>query len=79
MPKAIVNRMWAHFLGYGFTKPIDDMGPHNRPVSTPELLDYLADELQSNSFDLRQLMTWIVLSRALFVVEPYDISRNASG
>ncbi len=32
MPKAIVNRMWGHFLGYGFTKPIDDIGPHNTPT-----------------------------------------------
>ncbi len=38
--KAIVNRMWAHFLGYGFTKPIDDLGPHNAP-SHPELLENL--------------------------------------
>ncbi|MEM8946108.1 MAG: DUF1549 domain-containing protein, partial [Planctomycetota bacterium] len=29
--RAMVNRMWAHFLGYGFTKPIHDMGPHNPP------------------------------------------------
>ena len=36
--RRIVNRMWAHFLGYGFTKPIDDMGPHNPPTH-PELLD----------------------------------------
>ena len=35
-----MNRMWAHFLGYGFTKPIDDIGPHN-PPSHPELLDQL--------------------------------------
>ena len=32
--KAIVNRMWAHFLGYGFTKPIDDLGPHNPPFAS---------------------------------------------
>ena len=42
LPRAIVNRLWAHFLGYGFTRPIDDMGPHNPPVFG-ELLDYLAD------------------------------------
>ena len=71
MPKAIVNRMWSHFLGYGFTKPIDDMGPHNRPVH-PELLEYLAGELQKNSFDLRQLMLWIALS------EPYSLSSRTS-
>ena len=39
MPTVMVNRMWAHFLGYGFTKPIDDMGPHNPPTH-PELLEY---------------------------------------
>ena len=30
--EAIVNRMWSHFLGYGFTKPIDDMRPDNPPT-----------------------------------------------
>lgn len=67
MPKAIVNRMWAHFMGYGFTKPIDDMGPHNTPTH-PELLDRLAADFAKNSFDLKQLITWIVLS------EPYSLS-----
>ncbi len=64
---AIVNRLWAHFLGYGFTKPVDDMGPHN-PPSHPELLAALAKEFQTHSHDLKQLMTWIVLS------EPYGLS-----
>jgi len=41
--KAIANRMWAHFLGYGFTKPVDDMGPHN-PASHPELIERLGKE-----------------------------------
>jgi len=36
-PVAIVNRMWGHFLGYGFTRPVDDLGDHN-PPSHPELL-----------------------------------------
>ena len=39
--QAIVNRIWGHFMGYGFTKPVDDMGPHNPPTN-PELLDRLA-------------------------------------
>ncbi|QDU53931.1 DUF1549 and DUF1553 domain-containing protein [Aeoliella mucimassa] len=66
-PRAAVNRMWSHFLGYGFTKPIYDMGPHNPPTH-PELLDYLAKEFRESSFDLKQLMRWIVLS------EPYQLS-----
>ncbi len=29
LDKMIVNRVWAHFMVYGFTRPIDDLGPHN--------------------------------------------------
>lgn len=63
LPLAIVNRMWAHFLGYGFTKPVDDMGPHN-PPSHPELLEGLAREFASASFDLKRLIRWIAMSEA---------------
>lgn len=67
LAKEMANRTWAHFLGYGFTKPVDDLGPH-KPPSHPELLDYLADEFRSAKYDVRQLMKWIVLSR------PYSLS-----
>jgi len=65
--RTIVNRLWGHFLGYGFTKPVDDTGPHN-PPSHPELLNSLASELKTHSYDLKQLIRWIVLS------EPYSLS-----
>jgi len=71
MPKAIVNRMWAHFLGYGFTKPVDDLGEHN-PPSHPELLDGLAEQFREQSFDLKELIRWIVLSK------PYGLSSRVS-
>ncbi len=73
LSRSIANRMWAHFLGYGFTTPLDDLGPHNIPTN-PELLDYLAQEFASSEYDLRKLMTWITLSR------PYALSseRNSS-
>jgi hypothetical protein len=60
---AAVNRMWGHFLGYGFTTPVDDIGPHNA-ASHPELLAELAGQFRSSGFDLRRLMRWIVLSEA---------------
>ena len=66
--KALVNRMWAHFLGYGFTKPIDDMGPHN-PPSHPELLDALAGEFTSHGYNLKELIRWIISQRAVRPVE----------
>jgi hypothetical protein len=72
-PKAIANRIWGHFLGYGFTKPVDDLGEHN-PPSHPELLDGLAERFREQSFDLKELVRWIVLSR------PYSLSsRTAAG
>ena len=63
LERAAVNRMWAHFLGYGFTKPIDDMGSHN-PASHPELLEELATAFRNSGFDMKQLMRWITLCEA---------------
>lgn len=67
MDRMAVNRYWSMFLGYGFTKPIDDMGPHNIPTH-PELLGNLAEAFRGSSYNLKHLMTWITLSR------PYALS-----
>ncbi len=68
LARTISNRMWSHFLGYGFTSPVDDLGPHNVP-SNPELLDYIANEFKTSAeYDFRELIKWIVLSR------PYALS-----
>lgn len=69
MDKMIVNRMWAHFLGYGFTRPIDDLGPHNAPTH-PQLLESLAKEFRGSSYDMKELMRWITLSK------PYQLSSH---
>ncbi len=71
LDKMVVNRYWAHFLGYGFTKPIDDMGPHNPPTH-PELLDRLGQEVRKNSYNLKELIRWITLS------DPYSLSSKAN-
>lgn len=63
LQKAIVNRYWGRLLGYGFTKPVDDMGPHN-PAVYPDLLASLGKELRKNSFNLKELIRWITLSEA---------------
>ena len=67
LDKMIVNRMWAQFLGYGFTRPMDDLGPHNA-ATNQELLEKLGEEFRKSSYDLRQLMRWIVLA------QPYQLS-----
>lgn len=60
-PKALVNRMWSHFFGYGFTRPVDDMGP-GAAASHPELLDRLAEEFVAHGYDLKSVIRWIALS-----------------
>jgi hypothetical protein len=62
-PKAYVNRMWAHFLGRGFTNPVDDFGPQNEP-SHPELLDELSSAFENYGYDPRRLIRWISNSEA---------------
>jgi Protein of unknown function (DUF1549)/Protein of unknown function (DUF1553) len=63
MDMCVANRYWSHFFGYGFTKPIDDMGPHN-PASHPELLVYLGKQVREHSYNLKELIRWITLSEA---------------
>jgi len=61
LPRALVNRLWSHFFGYGFTKPIDDMGKTNA-ATHPELLDRLSKEFVARNYDLKAAIRWIVLS-----------------
>ncbi|MFN0198275.1 MAG: DUF1549 domain-containing protein [Planctomycetaceae bacterium] len=60
---AMVNRTWRHFLGEGFTSPVDDMGPHNTPTH-PELLEGLSSEFVASGYDMKQLIRWICLTDA---------------
>ena len=71
LAKAIVNRMWGHYFANGFTRPIDDMGPHN-PASHPELLDRLADEFIKSKYDLKQLSRWICNSEAYNLTSKFN-------
>ncbi len=72
-PKAFVNRMWAHFMGRGFTVPVDDFSvPDNEP-SHPELLDKLAKDFAgSGGYEPRNLIRWICNST------PYNLSSVAN-
>jgi hypothetical protein len=68
--QAMVNRMWSHFFGYGFTRPVDDMGPHN-PASHPELLARLSREFVAANYNVKQLMRWIISSEAYSLSSQY--------
>ena len=59
--KALVNRMWGHFLGRGLFQEVDDQRETN-PPSNPELLDYLAKEFVSHKFDVKHIIRLITTS-----------------
>ncbi len=59
--RAIVNRVWANFMGKGLVEPVDDLRASN-PASNEALLDSLTDYLKTNDYDLRRLMRLILES-----------------
>jgi hypothetical protein len=61
--KAIVNRMWAYFLGVGLVDPVDAASEVNLP-SHPELLDELAQQFVANKFDMKWLVRTITSTQA---------------
>ncbi|MEY4178141.1 MAG: hypothetical protein RLY70_1715 [Planctomycetota bacterium] len=61
--RAVVNRVWSHFLGFGLVNPVDEITPANAP-SHPELLETLAGRFVEHRYDLAALVRWIALSDA---------------
>lgn len=59
--RAIVNRVYHRLLGYGLVMPLDQMHLEN-PASHPELLLWLARDMENHQYDLRRLIRGIVLS-----------------
>ncbi len=60
--KAIVNRLWKHFLGRGLVDPVDDFRVSNPPTNEP-LLNSLAEDFIRHKYDLKHLFRTIVGSR----------------
>lgn len=60
--RAVVNRVWAQFMGRGIISPVDNMSEANEP-SHPELLDDLARSFVERKFDLKWYIRELVNSR----------------
>lgn len=58
----IANVVWSHFFGRGIVEPVDDVRISN-PASNDSLLNYLADQLVANDFDIKPLVREICNSR----------------
>ena len=60
--RAIVNRVWANFLGVGLVEPVDDLRWTN-PASNEALLRDLCHYLIEQRYDLKALMRAILQSQ----------------
>ncbi len=60
--KAIVNRIWKHFMGRAFVEPVDGFG-EEYPATNPELLAWLAEDFVIHGYDLQHLMRTILNSK----------------
>jgi hypothetical protein len=61
--RAIVNRVWANFLGVGLVESVDDLRLTN-PASNEELLDAASKYLVEHQYNLKELMRVILQSEA---------------
>jgi hypothetical protein len=59
--RTIVNRLWARFMGRGLVESVDDM---EQPAWHPDLLDWLAEDLAGQGYDLKRTMNVILTSQA---------------
>ncbi len=74
--RAIVNRIWKHYLGRGLVEEVDDFRVTNPPTH-PALLDALANDLSGHGYDLRHLVRVILNSRTYQLSgEPNDSNRG---
>jgi hypothetical protein len=60
--RAVVNHLWAYFLGRGLVHPVDQMHSAN-PPSVAGVLEVLADDLAAHVYDLDRLIAGIVSSK----------------
>ncbi len=60
--RAMVNRLWFRFYGYGLVMRVDQMHANN-PGSHPELLDWLTRDFIAHDYDLKRLIAGLVSSK----------------
>jgi hypothetical protein len=61
LTRTIVNRLWQKFMGRGLVDPVDDM---EQKAWSPDLLDWLAQDLTEHGYDLKYTMRVILTSKA---------------
>ncbi len=59
--RAVVNKIWANFMGRGVVDPVDDMRETN-PASNEKLLAALSDDFVEHRYDVKHLVRRIMNS-----------------
>lgn len=62
--RVLVNRIWQRVFGDGLVRTPEDFGLQGKQPTHPELLDWLAVELQDKRWDLRHMLRLMVHSQA---------------
>ena len=61
LARTVVNRLWTQLMGRGIVEPVDDL---DQPPFSSDLLDWLANDLATNGYDLKRTLRLICTSRA---------------
>jgi len=61
--RVLVNRIWQRTFGHGLVRTPEEFGLQGQQPTHPELLDWLAVELQDSGWDLKHMLREMVTSR----------------
>lgn len=62
--RAIVNRLWHHYMGHSFIRNVDDFDNGQDEPSMPDLLSKLTEDFKVHNYDLKRLTRWICTCKA---------------
>jgi hypothetical protein len=62
--RVLVNRIWQRVYGHGLVRTPEDFGLQGQQPTHPDLLDWLAVELQERDWDLQHMLRLMLKSQA---------------